>query len=129
MPVIAYLADNFQKPIPFQPDVVVGIDAVVERKLDMIHCHASQFYEWLPYNQRIEHQVPRGEQARREWLRRWRFKADQACADKYRKKLIELYGRRKGSKIRHAEAFEGCEYGAPLNKEAIARLFPFVGKL
>jgi len=128
MPVIAYLSDNFQKPIPFQPDVVVGIDDVVEQKLSMLDCHVSQFYEWIPWNQRIEHQVPRGEKARKEWLRRQRFQYDEAVATKHRKKLVELYGRRKGSKIRYAEAFEGCEYGAPLNKEALTKLFPFFGK-
>ena len=38
------------KPSVFMPDVVVGIDAVIEQKIDMLHCHVSQFYEWLPYN-------------------------------------------------------------------------------
>ena len=38
------------KPYPFTPDVVIGIDAVIEQKIDMLHCHVSQFYEWLPYN-------------------------------------------------------------------------------
>ena len=50
MPVIAYLSDNFQKPIPFQPDVVVDIDKTLETKVDMMHCHVSQFYEWIPWN-------------------------------------------------------------------------------
>src|SRR5207237_2237339 len=49
-PVIAYLPDDFQKPYPLQPDVVVDVGSAVEKIVDMLHCHASQFYEWLPYN-------------------------------------------------------------------------------
>jgi LmbE family N-acetylglucosaminyl deacetylase len=125
MPVIAYLSDKFQKPIPLQPDVVVGIDDVYEKKLSMMHCHVSQFYEWIPWNQRIEDSVPKGDRERREWLREQRQKYDVEIANTYRAKLIELYGKEKGTAIKYAEAFEGCEYGAPLNKENIPTLFPF----
>src|SRR4029079_13160678 len=64
-PVIAYLSDTFQKPNPFTGDVVVGIDDVLETKVDMMHCHVSQFYEWLPYNQRKEDECPKGDRERR----------------------------------------------------------------
>jgi len=30
--------------------------------------------------------------------------------------------------VRHAEAFEGCEYGTRLTPELIPTLFPFFGK-
>ena len=125
-PVIAYLDDDFQKPLPFQPDVVVDIDPVVEKKLDMLHCHESQFYEWLPWNQRKENQVPAGAGERRAWLREQRIKANADCANQYRRKLIQFYGRKKGSRIKHAEAFEACEYGSRLTAELIKNLFPFV---
>src|SRR5207249_1322958 len=68
MPVIAYFSDGFQKPIPFAPDVAVGIDEVLERKIDMLHCHVSQMYEWLPYNGGYLAEVPEGASARRTWL-------------------------------------------------------------
>jgi len=50
MPVIAYVSDRFSKPNPFRADVVVDIDDVIEIKMDMLDCHVSQMYEWLPYN-------------------------------------------------------------------------------
>ena len=40
-----------------------------------------------------------------------RFAKVAAC---FRKELIEQYGQERGSKIRYAEAYEVCEYGAPL---------------
>ena len=126
-PVIMYLSDNFQKPIPFQADVVVGIDAVVGKKYDAVHCHESQFYEWLPWNQRKEDEVPKGDAERRAWMKKQRIKADEACARKYRRKLEELYGKKRGASVKYAEAFEVCEYGSPLTEEKRKLLFPFVG--
>src|ERR1700722_14197480 len=40
-PVIAYLPDDFQKPYPFQPAVVVDIGGVFDRMVAMLHCHTS----------------------------------------------------------------------------------------
>jgi LmbE family N-acetylglucosaminyl deacetylase len=125
-PVIAYLSDRFQKPIPLEPDVVVGIDDELETKVDMMHCHVSQFYEWLPFNQQVEEQCPKGERERREWMKAQRIKYDEETANRYRDKLIELYGKKKGAKIRYAEAFETCEYGSPMTPETRQALFPFV---
>lgn len=124
-PVIAYVSDTFQKPNPFTPDVVVGIDDVIERKIDMLNCHESQFYEWLPYNRGMLDQVPEGRQERREWLFRLRAPYFAAVADQFRDLLVELYGPERGREIRYAEALEICEYGAPLKKESLPILFPF----
>lgn len=124
-PVIAYLSDNFQKPLPFQPDVVVGIDGMIEKKIDMLHCHVSQFYEWLPWNQQKEDEVPSAPRERRAWLKKQRLPADEACATLYRAKLKAPYGKA-GAKFKYAEAFEVCEYGSALTAEKARWLFPFV---
>src|SRR5882672_1812600 len=57
-PVIAYLPDDFAKPYPFTPSVVLDVGKVVERIVDMLHCHTSQFYEWLPYNMGVADRMP-----------------------------------------------------------------------
>ncbi|MBI2298252.1 MAG: PIG-L family deacetylase [Armatimonadetes bacterium] len=46
-PVILYMEDGFQKPLPFQPDVVVDTDSALAEKGLMLHSHGSQVYEWL----------------------------------------------------------------------------------
>ncbi len=127
MPVIVYTWDHFQKPAPFQPDVVVAIDEVIELKFDALHCHTSQMYEWLPYNAEVLDQVPADPAQRRAWLRTARDGRFRAAADLYRDKLIEAYGEARGKQVIYAEAFEACEYGAPLTAAARARLFPFFG--
>ena len=53
---------------------------------------------------------------------------DVAIADRYRDRLKELYGPERGAKIRHAEALEICEYGAPLAPADIPTLFPFFSR-
>ncbi|MCZ6636099.1 MAG: PIG-L family deacetylase [bacterium] len=123
-PVIAYLSDNFQKPTPFAPDVVVDIDEVVEKKLDMLHCHTSQMYEWLPFNAGNLDDVPETPQERLEWLKH-RLARFADVANRYRDLLVKHYGEERGAKVQYAEAFEGCEYGGPLTEENIPVLFPF----
>ena len=123
-PVIAYLSDNFKKPTPFAPTVVIGIDDVVEKKMDMLHCHTSQMYEWLPFNGGRSSEVPDSPQDRRVWLE-FRLDRFQAIADHYRDCLVERYGKEKGNAIRYAEAFEPCEYGAALTSDNAPALFPF----
>src|SRR5438105_11200233 len=44
-PVFLYYPDSFQKPNPFQPDIAVSIDQVVQKKLDALDALESQFYE------------------------------------------------------------------------------------
>ena len=71
-PVFLYMADRFTEPSPFVPDIAVAIDDVIEKKIDMYHCHESQMYEWLPYNQGILDAVPSDTAERRDWLAEWR---------------------------------------------------------
>jgi LmbE family N-acetylglucosaminyl deacetylase len=125
-PVIAYLPDDFQKPYPLEPTVAVDVGPVLERIVDMLDCHKSQFYEWLAYNHGYLDRLPADGAGRRTFL------ADQVKtrlrrrADQYRSLLVRLYGRERGEKVEYAEAFEPCEYGAPLDDAARLRLFPFV---
>jgi LmbE family N-acetylglucosaminyl deacetylase len=124
MPVIVHTWDHFQKPYPFQADVVIGIDEVVEQKVDALCCHESQMFEWLPYNGGYLDDVPAEPEKRRAWLRTHLEPRLRCIAGSYRDKLIRFYGEA-GRNIRYAEAFEVCEYGAPLDDAALRRLFPF----
>ena len=126
-PAVAYFSDRFRRPYPFTPDVVVGIDEVVEKKVDALHCHESQMYEWLPYNGLYLEQVPDDKDARRAWLREileGRLRRD---AELHRDRLVEFYGPARAASIEYAEAFEACEYGSPITHENIPCLFPFFG--
>jgi len=125
-PVILYLPDDFQKPYPFRPDVVVDVGPVLDRIVAMLHCHVSQFYEWLPYNVGQADRVPAGEEERRAWLAEQVRDRLRRRADLYRQQLAQAYGAQRGAAVTAAEAFEGCEYGAPLDETARRRLFGFL---
>lgn len=124
-PVFLYMSDTFTEPSPFVPDVAVAIDDVIEKKIDMYHCHESQMYEWLPYNQGMLDSVPRDPSKRREWLAETRGFRSSRPGETYRALLIQLYGQQKGSRVRQAEAFQLSEYGSQPSVEELKRLFPF----
>jgi LmbE family N-acetylglucosaminyl deacetylase len=124
-PVFLYMSDRFTEPSPFVPDIAVAIDDVIEKKIDMYHCHESQMYEWLPYNQGILDQVPSDPSRRREWMAQWRGFRSSEPGETYRDLLIQLYGRERGSRVRQAEAFEVSEYGSQPSLEELKKLFPF----
>lgn len=125
MPVIGHLEDSFERPIPFKGDVVVSIDDTIAEKIDMLDCHVSQFYEWLPYNRRNENQVPGNGTDRKLWLGEQAKTQARKTADCRRKRLIKLYGESIGRGIEYAEAFEVSEYGKSLFEENYPDLFPF----
>jgi LmbE family N-acetylglucosaminyl deacetylase len=124
-PVVAYMADRFTKPYPLQPDVLVDASEHLETVVEMLSCHVSQMFEWLPYNQQMEAPVPRGQSERRAWLRQW-FLAHRArpMTERFRPLLIERFGVHRGREITYAEAYELSEYAAPLDDAAKKRLFP-----
>ncbi|MCD6301975.1 MAG: PIG-L family deacetylase [Anaerolineae bacterium] len=124
-PVFACFSDRFQRPYPFQADVIIDIDAVMSTKIDMLHCHTSQFYEWLPYNQGKLDQVPEGDQARKAWINELWGARSRDLADTHRNALVARYGPERGKAVRNAEALEISEYGAQPTSEELATLFPF----
>ena len=125
-PVILYFSDDFKKPAPFTPDVVVDIGDEFTSLVDMLHCHVSQFYEWLPYNGGYLDQVPADTAARRQWLEERIRRRVRPLADRYRSVVLRTYGDEVGGQVAYVEAYEVSEYGAPLDAAVKARLFPFV---
>jgi hypothetical protein len=123
-PVVLFMSDHFKKPVPFQAALAVGIDSVIAGKMDMLHCHTSQVYEFLPYSRGYLDEVPGEESRRRAWLEKlWLPDSDAA---KWREMLVKLYGEERGRAFRYAEAFEASEHGAPLDSYTMDRLFSFL---
>lgn len=128
-PVFAYLLDSFERPYPFDPDVIVPIDEkLVDRKYDVLDCHESQMYEWLPYTEGIIQSVPDDPDERREWLTTdpiGGLDEMRNTANRFRDLLIERYGPERGREIDYAEAFELSEYGGELTSELTNHLFSY----
>jgi N-acetylglucosamine malate deacetylase 1 len=124
-PIFMYTEDGFKKPNPFEPDVVVPIDTVLEQKAACIDALESQFYEWNPWLFGYLDQVPADKTARLAWTKDRTAKRAKGLADRFRPKLEELLGKEKGQAVQGAEAFELCEYGTQPSKEDLMKLFPF----
>ena len=122
-PVFLYMSDGFVHPEPFRADVCIPVDDIIEKKIDMYHQHTSQMYEWLPFNRGALDQVPASDAERRAWLGKARKSGSSAAP--YRDKLIEQYGKEKGSEINYCESFQDSGYGARLTRENIKFYFPF----
>jgi LmbE family N-acetylglucosaminyl deacetylase len=125
-PVFLFYSDSFQKPNPFQADVIVAIDPVIEKKLDALETLESQFYEGGALGSAdLIPTDPKKQEERRRQVRADHGNRSKAIAGRYRDRLAEWYGKEKADKVNHAEAFEICEYGRRPDKKELARLFPF----
>lgn len=127
-PVFLYSSDRFKKPYPFEPDIVVGVDEVFEKKVDALMALESQTFEGgaLGSEEKTLAAPPASQpELRRAWLmERW-VRRQSAEAKNYRSGLIKWYGSERGEKIQYAEAFEICEYGRQPSRAEIRKLFPF----
>jgi LmbE family N-acetylglucosaminyl deacetylase len=127
-PVFLYVSDGFQKPNPFQPDIVVATDSVMEKKQAAIWKLESQIESlWATGN--FEKVVPiptdpAGREQRRLQQAERTAGRDKGVADRFRAKLIELYGPEQGKAAKYAEAFEICEYGRRPTPAELKKLFP-----
>lgn len=101
-PVVLSTADFFTRPLPFQADVVLGIDSVFESVIDLLCCHESQVFEWLPH---ITDSPISGD--RREWLKKFYGARPRALASRH------------ASEFSYAEAFEISEYGRRMSGREI----------
>src|SRR5947209_3669967 len=99
-PVFLYYSDRFQKPNPFQPDVLVAIDGVIEKKAAALERLESQFYEGganggpelMPVD-------PRDQAKRRVQVREAHLERDRQVAQHYRDQLAEWYGAERARKV------------------------------
>jgi len=125
-PVVAYMVDEFTKPAPLEADVVIDAGEHVETIVDMLMCQRSQVLQWLPYNRRIDDQVPRDPAGQRRFVRDWYVNVVRRRAERYRDALVATYGEDRGRRIELCEVYEVSEYAAPLDEMARRRLFPFL---
>jgi len=124
-PVVAYMVDMFTRPAPFRPDAVLDASTFLDSILDMLACHESQFFEWMPWIDRTLHTMPNtigmpdAERisSLRNWLRDWYLERTSARRDRF-------WNRVWGEAPILVEAFEMSEYAGRASQEKLASLFP-----
>jgi N-acetylglucosamine malate deacetylase 1 len=128
-PVFLFVADTFQKPNPFTPSVVVSIDSVLDQKAEAIWQLESQIESlWskggLTHVVPVPKQGPEREARKAEVRQRFETRSLNA-ANQFRQLLVKYYGEERARQVKHAEAFELCEYGRQPTFEQLKQLFPF----
>ncbi len=126
-PVLFYMSDAFKTPAELRPDIVVAIDAEMDRSLEALCAHESQFFEWLRFDRRITEEVPASLEGRKAFIGKyWLNARKELDANRFRAQLTARYGEQHGNRVRFAEAFELSEYGYLPSSEEMTNLFPFL---
>ena len=111
-PMILFWEDGFQKPYPFQADILVPAG---ERHIDMLtrvaSCHESQYFDWLNWPDHTDRSTWPREQQVEALHERYRRGMERARARRA-EQLVDVYGEEDAARIRYLEAFEISEYGA-----------------
>jgi LmbE family N-acetylglucosaminyl deacetylase len=125
-PVFLYASDRFKKPNPFQPDVAVSIDDVIEPTLDALLVMESQIQEGGANGYAgLFPEDPVGRQRRTEESRRSLARRYAGEATRYRDVLARFYGDERARNVHYAQAYELCEYGRQPSTDELKKLFPF----
>ena len=130
-PLFLFMQDRFQRPYQHQPDVVVAIDETIELKIDGLHAHTSQMYEWLPWTNGGEANVakiPTSNNERREWLAN-RIKSRSGIISSEKMASLEKwYGKDFAKNVKYVESFEVAEYGMQPTDKDLREFFPMLKK-
>lgn len=125
-PVFIYYTDRFEKPNPSEPDIVINVDATMEKKLDALGVMISQFAEGgANGNASLYPDDPAKQAARRQQVRTRFSQHNQSIAARFNEELKKWYPGDAAAQVKHAEAFEVCEYGSQPDRAELQRLFPF----
>lgn len=124
-PVFAYSYDRFDEPRPHRPDAIVEIDSVIDKKLSAQSCHYSQYFQFLPWTDGLkDFDVNKlNAEERKLHLMKWNMRFCIPENDTRRERLLEVYGKEKGSKIKFAETFELSPYGRKVSREEFQYIF------
>lgn len=122
-PIICYAYDDFLKPEPFEPNVILDITDVYEAKIKGIANHKSQMVEWIPWTVRMEDkfQPPYTKESIEEASKLAETVYFSTALTRYRS-LIKLGYPDK--KVKNIEVYEICEYGKYPSKKELQELFP-----
>ncbi len=125
-PVMGFLSDHFQRPYPFSPTVVVDIEPVLDTVIDMIDCHESQFYEWMPWIGFFDAPMPTGLLERKQFLREKILAWIAPLADRHRDRSSRPTAKSEAARSAISRPSNRASTARPSMTPRRKRLFPMV---
>jgi LmbE family N-acetylglucosaminyl deacetylase len=123
-PVVAYMPDLFTRPLPLAADIVLDVTDRADTIVQMLACHRTQVFEWLPYQDGLLDEVPSGDAERLAWLAGWHRRHMRPRAERFRAELVAAYGEKRGRQIELCEVYELSEHAAAADLARRQQLFP-----
>jgi LmbE family N-acetylglucosaminyl deacetylase len=130
-PLFLFMQDRFQRPYEHQPDIVIAIDETLEKKIDALHSHTSQMYEWGPWTNGGDAsvaKVPTSSKERRKWLSERIKNRSASRSTKQQEALTKWYGDDIAKTVKYIESFEVAEYGHQPSENDLLEYFPMLKK-
>lgn len=119
------LMPDYGKRASYSPDLVVDIGSVIEKKLLGCDAHASQFYEFAPWQRNLLDQVPQTWEARRAYILQY-WNSFIEVSSEMLPALDRLYVQGKSERTLYAEPFEIADYGRRPSDSELKQLFPML---
>ncbi len=121
VPVILYACDSFTEGPQFRAHLLIDTTKVVNKCVEMLMEHKSQFLEWLPWvggrhEGSLKRHVTNKGAVARDIAGRWH-----RVAERFATELRKKYGHR----VQGAEAFQVSEYGDRISPANLKKLLPF----
>jgi LmbE family N-acetylglucosaminyl deacetylase len=124
-PFFFIMRDYFTRKIPHKPDIVIPIDKTVDKKIASWDAHASQFYEFAPWQRGMLNEVPTDSTGKRKFLEKY-WAEFLFPDDDMREWLKQKQGAEKAASCKYAEAFEFAPYGRRPSENEMKILFPML---
>ena len=129
-PAVFFMTDDFDFPRALRPDAVVSAEDVMDRYLDALACHESQFFEFLPVDMGLDlAEVPdrADRSAVREYMLKWHACVKRTDAKRFSGRIAEWYGA--AAAPGHVEVFEMSRYGRQMSEDELRWLFAMQGNI
>lgn len=126
-PAVFFMTDDFDCPRVLRPDAIVAVDDVMDRYLDALACHVSQFFEFLPVDMGIDPAEMPDQADRagiRAYLAKWFAPMKRTDAERFAERIVEWYG---ANRLQNVEVFEMSRYGRQLSEDELRDLFRMEG--
>ena len=124
-PLFLVIRDYYSKSFAHMPDFVIPVDQVIDLKYKSFSAHASQFFEFAPWQRGILDEVPREEKKQRIFLEKY-WGEFSAISNNMRQWLNSWYGEDLAAKFNYAEEFEYASYSRRLTQDEIIKFFPML---